>query len=758
MHKSKLYSIIVFSLLLVSACSTTKHVGEEQYLLNNVKIKTEGKGLNTSGLDYYLRQKPNSNFLIFGKIRLKAYNISLMRKLLPKFVQKPVIYSPRLTQTSADQLQLEISNRGYLRAVVDTTILLKNKKAEVKYTIHPGEPYRIRSFKNDINDSTIHQIAARLSKNTTVKPGALFDLAMLDNEKTRLNQMVRNLGYYNFNKDYFYYKADTTVGSHQVDLFLSLYPAPDSLPHKRYKINQVTLLSGYDPADENNKKNFRQADTLSYKGVQIIYGKDHFLRPSALVKNNFIRPGKWYSDRSVNNTLSSYGGVGAIKQTNITFSDTLIGDSTYLNARIALPRANNHWFQTGLDGTNSAGDLGIAGNISYRHQNLFNGAEVLGIKLKGAYEFVSGTKSYDLTSQNYYEYGVETSLTFPQILFPFLSGKVEDKPMSSTQFGIGFTSQKRPEYNRQFFNGNINYKWNSYNIGLSHSLDVINVNYVRMPWVSNTFRETYLENSSYPLLKYSYEDQLIASTTYTAVYVGKRRFNSANTFTLRGGIELAGYLPRLLGWAKATTKSDDGSMKLLGVRYAEFMKTDLDFAKADKLSNDMTLAYHAAIGVAKPYGNSTILPFEKRYFSGGSNSVRGWGTRRLGPGFYHPAKDSVEFANQVGDIKLDLSIELRQKLTSMFQLAYFVDAGNNWVIDNNKNTPEGGLFKFSTFYKQIALSYGLGLRLDLGFLLLRLDGGIKAYDPGQDADRRWRFAHYNLGDDFSLHFAIGYPF
>lgn len=741
--------------MVYSSCSSTKYVGENQYLLQKVHIKADSKEVNTSDLTYFLRQSPNSSLPLLGKVRLRANNFKLIRKILPKFVEKPVILSTRQTGTSISQLQLEVSNQGFLHASVDTIVNRKGKKAEVTYMIKAGKGYRIRNITNSISDSTLHSLVELSQKNSLLKKGDLFDRKVLDYEKSRLAQVFGNLGYYNFSKNSLYYQADTTVGNHQVDLWLSLYPREDSLPHLRYKLGEVSILSGFDPFESAQTSSF---DTTNYKGITIIYDQDHFLRPNVLYKNNFLRPGVWYGNWRTDATIASFGNIGAIKQTNIRLTDAWEDGSPIINTTILLPKANSHWLQTSIEGTNTAGDLGVAGSIAYRHQNLFNGAEVLGVKLRGAYEFVSGSTSFDLSNQNFYEYGLETSLTFPQFLLPWFAKKINDQPLSSTQFRAGITKQRRPEYDREFFNTSVSYKWSNFIAGLSHNLELLDINYVRMPWVSSTFRRAYLENSRYPLLKYSYEDQLIARTAYSITYTGKRQMFSASTYTIRAGVDIGGALPRLIQSLGGTTRNSDGSHQLLGIRYAEYAKIDFDFAKIQTLNSLSSVVLHARLGVAKPYGNSEILPFEKRYFSGGSNSMRGWATRRLGPGVYHPNKDSIEFANQVGDIKLDLNIEWRHKLTELFQGAFFIDAGNIWVIDNNDNTPEGGLFKFSEFYKQIALSYGIGLRIDLSFLVIRFDGGFKAYDPGQESSKRWRIKGFNFKDDFAFHFAIGYPF
>lgn len=752
----------VYLLIVVTfwSCSTTKNIPEGSYLLDKYSVKSDNKKVDVSYLEDYIRQFPNASIPLLGKFRLKLYNMAgqdtskWINRTIRKLGQAPVIYSPASTMVSANQIQKELSNQGYLSAEVDTILKPKGKKKiEVTYSIHSGIPYTIRNYEYTIDNPTVSRILSRTKRFSNIKRGELFDKEILENERIQNNSFLRNFGYYDFSKEYLYYKADTTFNSHQVDLFLSLYPPPDSTNYYRYKFRNITILSGYDPASDDNEENFAHPDTIVSNGITIIHGKNNFLRKSTLLRNNYLRPGQYFSDRIASRTYTAFNTIGIIKQTNVDFTPVKTNDSIQLlDAKITLSPANIHWFQAGIEGTNSAGDIGIAPSVSYQHRNLFNGAEILGVRLKGAYEFITGSKNTDLLSQNYYEYGIDVTLSFPQFLFPWLKKSWREQPSASTQFAIGLNNQHRPEYTRQFFNGTLTYRWSSSRNRLSHALDLIDINYIRMPWSSQEFKD-YLDT---PVLRETYKDQLIARTGYNVTFTQSRGFRyPRNSYTIRGGVETSGWLPRLVSTLSNSKKNNDGQREILGIAYAEYVKGNFSFAHTRTFDRKQSFAYHLALGVATPFGNSNVLPYEQRFFSGGANSVRGWSTRRLGPGSYQ-SDSTTSFVNQAGDIKLDLSVEYRYKATKLFELAAFIDAGNIWTI-KNYDGQSGGLFKFSKFYKEIAAAYGGGLRFDLGFLLIRLDAGMRAYDPGRKEGDRFVLLKPAL-NRMAWHFAIGYPF
>ncbi|WP_029906515.1 BamA/TamA family outer membrane protein [Prevotella sp. 10(H)] len=767
MKKITLISLI----LILAACNTTKNIPEGQYLLDDIKIKHDTKNA-TSDLKDFVRQQPNSSVPLLGKVRLGIYNMAgqdtskWINRTVRKLGQAPVIYSATQTAISENQLKKELNNQGYLNAEVDTTLEIKDKKIKVTYTIDGGIPYLIRDYKYDITtDTTMKRIMGLIPFEPILKKGDMFDMSMLEEERLRINNIMRNVGFSTFSKEYVYFKADTTLNSHQVDLYMDIYPPKDSLRYPRYKINKVTVVSGINSIniDRNqdgqmntNRWFFRNADTTQYRDLTIVRGRNKFLRNSSIARNNYLKKGGYYSDYNITRTYEAYSKMAAIKQVNIATSPSPEDSTKLLDATIILLPANAHWFKAGLDGTNSAGDIGVAPSISYQHQNLFNGGEQLSIRLKGAYEFIAGSKSTDLLNSNYYEYGIETSLTFPQFLFPWLKKSWREQPLATTRFTLGLNNQHRSEYTRQFFNMGVAYGWNSKRNRLSHSLDLLDINYIRMPWVSDYFRQNYLDSTNNVVLRESYSDKLVARTAYTITYVNGRRLTSLYpTFTLRGSVEVAGALPRLATTIGKASENELGEKKILGVAYAEYVKGSIDYARTFYFSKRHSLAYHMGLGLAHPYGNSSVLPFERRFFSGGANSVRGWSTRSLGPGAYKRL-GSGDFVNQAGDMKLEFNIENRLKLSDLFEFAQFIDAGNIWTLKNYEEQP-GGQFKFRSFYKELGVSYGIGLRLDLNFLLLRFDTGMKAYDPGRDQSKRFILFKPRL-NNMAFHFGIGYPF
>ncbi len=760
------YIYYLLLLLVLVACDATKRVPDGSYLLNKVEIDTDTKSVKASELEPFLRQEPNASLPIIGKYKLHLYNIApndstWLNRLFRKYGERPVLYSERLSSISTEQIKLELNNRGYLNATVDTLLNIQDKKINVTYDVNGNDPYRILTYKDAIEDSTILKILVDTKKLSFIEVDDVFDLKVLEDGRSEMARQLRNRGYYNFTKDNFQFLADTTVGTHQVDLTVKLLNPTDSTIHQQYYMGSSTILNGVDVAILEDSSRRQDLDTVQFRDITIIQNKNEFLRPRAIYYNMFLRKNRMYADRLVDHTYTSLNGLGAVSQTNINLFPAVRNDSNFLDSRISISPGNLHWMQFGVDGTNSAGDLGVAANITYEHRNIFKGAERLRVRLNGAYEFISSSsvpESVNLIDQNYYEYGVESFLSIPQLILPWLLKGLKQQPSASTEFSVGLNFQKRPEYLRQFFNLSSKLQWSGMEWKLTNTVEPLDINYVRMPWKSQFFTDEYLGDDSNPILRESYKDQLIARTAYSFLYTNTGLRNQPkNPFRIRAGIDLAGLLPRLTTTLGGSKTNSDGYEEILGTTYAEYIKTDFDFAQTYPFDDKNSLAIHFGLGVAVPYGNSIVLPFEKRYFAGGANSVRGWSTRTLGPGVYQ-RNDTVraDFVNQTGDVKLDLSAEYRHKLTELFEVATFVDAGNIWTIKEYEGQP-GGMFKFNEFYKQIAVSYGFGLRVNLGFLLLRLDAGMKAYDPA-DTKKKFVLLNPNFSDKFALHFAIGYPF
>ena len=761
-------NIIIILFLLLVACDVTRKVPEGSYLLNKVAIESDVSGIGAPDLKPYLRQRPNSSMPVIGKYKLHLYNIpdndsTWFNRQLLRYGEPPVLFNEQLTEISAEQIRLHLHNKGFLHAEVDTAVGKSNKKADVTYRVTGHEPHRIRFFRDTIQsaDTTIYNILRNTRHLEIMKEGDIFDLALLEEGRENLTTILRNRGYYNFVKDHFYFLVDTTVGNHQVDVTLALNNPTDSTLHTQYSIGHVTVINGVSEEHLRDSARCHQLDTTDYRGLRIISEKEPLLLPKAVYYNTFLRPGRLYSDRIVERTYSSLNGMGSVNQTAINLQTVVRNDSSLIDSRITLYPGNLHYMQFGVDGTNSAGDLGVAGNVTYEHRNFLRGGETFRVRFNAAYEFIRATDSLDLLDNSYYEYGAEAFLSIPQLLFPWMLKRLQDQPSASTEFAVGANFQKRPEYFRQFFNLSTRFQWSSMEWKLLHVLEPMGVTYVRMPWSSQRFKDLYLSEEANPILRYSYDEQLIVRTAYNLTYTNYNRIGRRSMpqipFRIRTGIEVAGWLPHMVTNMGGGEQNSRGFYEFFKIPYAEYVKGDFDFSPIYTIDDKRTLAAHVAVGLAYPYGNSTILPFEKRYFGGGANSVRGWSTRTLGPGSYHNDSIASDFGRKVGDVKLDFSVEYRRKLTRLIELAGFVDAGNIWTIREYMEQP-GGLFEWKDFYKELAVAYGLGLRFDLNFLLIRIDGGMKAHNPARPEGDRWTLFKPDFGRDFALHFAIGYPF
>lgn len=770
MKKGVLYTILLYFVLSLASCSATKFVPEGSYLLDEVKIHTDNKDIKPSDMRLYVRQNPNSKWFSAVKTQLYVYNWSgrdstkWLNKFLRKIGDAPVIYNEADAIRSQEEIAKAVQNLGYMGATVKRTIKTKKKKLKLFYEINSGKPYTVRTLKYDISDKKIAEYLQNDSTKSTLKEGMLFDVNTLDTERQRITDYLLCNGYYKFNKDYITYTADTARNTYQVDLTLHLLPYKayvGDVPkeHPQYKINKINFITDYDVLQSSALSSIETNDSLHYNGFPIYYKDQLYLRPKVLVDNLRFTSGDLYDERNVQKTYTYFGRLSALKYTNIRFFETQNDDSTRLNCYVMLTKSKHKSISFELEGTNSAGDLGAAASVSFQHRNLFRGSETFMVKFRGAYEAISGLQP-GYKNHNYTEYGVETSINFPSFLFPFLTSDFKRRIRATTEFGLQYNYQLRPEFSRTIASASWSYKWMQKQ-KIQHRIDLLDISYLYLPWISPQFQEDYIDkDKDNYILRYNYENRLIVRMGYTYNYnsAGGTLVNNtitSNSYSIRAGFESAGNI--LYGVSKMINmrKNKDGEYAILGIPYAQYLKGDFDFAKNIIIDHRNSLAFHAGIGVAVPYGNAKVVPFEKRYFSGGANSVRGWSVRNLGPGSF--AGDG-NFMNQSGDIKLDASIEYRTRLFWKFRGAAFIDAGNIWTIREYENQP-GGAFEFDKFYKQIAVAYGLGLRLDLDFFVLRFDGGMKAVNPKYEKTKeRYPIIHPKFSRDFAFHFAVGYPF
>ena len=726
---------LTITVVMLSGCSASKFVPEGSYLLDKVKITSDNKDLPTGTLEPYIRQKANSKWFSMFKVPLGTYALSdstkWINKTLRKIGENPVLFDSAQARQTCDDLEKVMHGMGYVSATADYELSLNRKnKLTITYKLHPGKPFSLRTVSRDIRDEGIadflkeHDHAGSL-----LHDGMPFTTKALDDERKRITTLLNDNGYFNFHKDFITFTADTVSGNTQIDLTLILHKYMsgghrDATPHKRYTVDRVNFHGN----GEDGKLPLRQ-------GV--------------LNENTLIEKGMTFNAANLQKTYNRFGRLPIVKYTNIRFTE--LPDSDRLACDIGISTNKTHSISFQPEGTNTAGDLGAAASLTYENKNLFRGAETFSIKLRGAFEAITGLEGYQ--NQDYEEYNIETKLVFPRFVAPFLSKRFRQQSTAFSELSASYNMQNRPEFHRRVFAAGWRYRWNNASRRKSFKVDLLDLNYIYMPWISSTFKEEYLDDvsSRNSILRYNYEDLFIMKLGFGMSYNGTNEAFKIN-------VESAGNVLNGLSGIIDMKKNADGQHTLFNIAFAQYVKADFDYTRLLRLDDKNNIALHFGLGVAYPYGNSRILPFEKRYFSGGANSVRGWSVRQLGPGKFKGTDGSIDFINQTGDIRLDLNAELRSHLFWKIYGAVFIDAGNIWTLRYYEEQP-GGQFDIKEFYKQIAASYGIGIRLNFDYFILRFDMAMKAVNPAYETnDEHYAVFHPKFSRDFAFHFAVGFPF
>lgn len=750
--------LIMLLLVCVAAvgCRVTKHIPVDSSVVSRAEIRIDGKTTDQSQLRMAMAQRPyhrTFGFLPIGSWIWHNDTTTMWHRLRNRMGTAPVLYDQAKTRRSEEAMRRVMQQQGYLDAKVTHRTSVEGGKVHVTYDIRSGMARKLQRVTYDTQDSLLGMLLDSTLQQSALQPGALLDHGRLEQERQRITTLFRDNGYWDFDKENVSYVADTLKGKPEVDLTVRITGR-----HQPWHFRQVHFVTNYNILSQSGQDSLmHHFRPMEQSGYDLTYsGEKCYLRDKVLIRNCFVLPGDHYTERAVRDTYASLSRLHVLKYINIRVEP--VGEERKLDVFVYLTPQSTHNLQFELDGTNTAGDLGFAVALTYQQRNAFRGSETFTSRLKGSYEALSGNVD-KLVNNHYSEYAAEMSLEFPQFLVPFLSDGIRRKSRATSLVNASFSRQSRPEYSRVVTQGGFGYKWNSPDGKSRHVWDVANLSYVYLPEQSETFKQ--LIANLGPISYSSYSSHFILGMDYT-VYMGnntlttgRQQQSSRDLWSLRINPEIAGNVLSAVSHL-GDVRQEEGRYQVLSLPFEQYARFDVDWSYCHFLSDRSRLALHAAGGVAVPYGNSSVMPFEKRYYSGGANSVRGWSVRELGPGRYAGSSAAFNYFNQCGDVRLDASVELRSRLFWKLESALFVDAGNVWTIKEYESQA-GGEFT-EGFVKEIASSWGLGLRMVTDFVVLRLDWGFKAYDPSSNADEAWSLPHPFRSNHNTLHFAVGYPF
>ncbi len=774
---------IVVALLvgvLLSSCNVTRLIPSNEYLLQRVKVE-EDKSLPRSErvkgdeVMKYIRQKPNKHFLgtdFYAWIYLMANpeKDNGWNNLKRKMGEPPVLFNMRDTERSVSNLKVYLDSRGYYSSDVDFEVdtTYRRKRAKVTYSLHQGEPYHISSIAYDFRDRNLEPVLLPDTVNTLLHRGDIFDISVLEAERQRIALYLKDRGYYNFSVNNVSYLADTLGGDRKVGVKVIInqnlagYNARGEAVYDNnevYRLRNVNVIPRYNAvfAKSNSENYFKGFDSVEYKGLNVLFrDKRPKVRPKVLRGAIPIYPNYLYNYSEVNRTYSNLMAMGYFKSARINFTEVQnkqVNPSAkrpterLLDCDIYCTPALQQSVKAELEAATTSSFYGLTALLGYQNKNIFRGAEMLEITGTAGYEYMKAPNS---KKKHAMEFGISASLSFPRFLLADYAIR-SNTTAPKTKFELSYNYQDRPYYKRGLSSMSWVYSWRR-NTNSSFVIRPIGINLVDVSYID----QNYFNSLQNKYLKYSFQSQLIVAISGS--YLLKKSYKSApnNTTTVRANLELAGNL--LSGLEHLLSKPAEGKdyYEFLGIRFSQYARADIDASHKIMFGKVTALAARLYAGLAYAYGNSDAVPFDRLFYAGGSNSMRGWAPRTLGPGA-SPAPSNVVYPTQLGDMKLEANLEFRFPIWGMFHGATFFDLGNIWYVDRkNVEYPDSSVFHFKEFYKQLAFNTGVGLRLDIKFAILRLDWGIQLHNPNNPVGQRW-IHNFKWRNTF-LNFGVGYPF
>lgn len=773
----RLYAVLLPLLILLGSCSTTRVLSDNQTRLKSNVITIVNKNWHPeyqdTQLDNYIHQKANTYFI---KTKRGGWNPFIYvynwtngkgkgwDRFVTKLGQAPVVFDPSLMEDSRENITTHLKYIGYYNSHVDTRAEIRKQQTVVDYRVTLGKMYPIKDIEYRVDDPGLAEEIYRDTVNSFIRRGMPLSEELLERETERSAAHIRNMGYYEFTKNYYFFDADTVSApdSALLKVYVRNYTRNESPEnarrHRRFYFGDVSIR----PVSDNikyrasvSKKIPQILDTVRYENLTILYDTKRKVRPSILYKMNRIEPGNTYSEWIVNNTYQRFANLRIYNNVSVELNKT---DTNIVDCMIRLIPSKAHGYKINLEAsTNSTGLIGISPTLSYYNRNIFKGGEWLSLSVSGNFQF-SVTNSTRAT-----EFGASAGLSFPT--FVLLPDRMFKNIIPRTDLDLTYNYQRRPEYTRNMIGASFGWSWSSQSNKYYFKVVPVQFNIVNLP----VYSEAFMESLTNPFVREAYKNHFEFGLGFDLQYSSDPSINPAGSFFKADfQFDLAGNL--LSAFNKFMPVDSSGFRTIWSSPYSQFVRAELSLAYTWKFgkNNKQALAVRALGGAGLAYGNSTKMPFERLFWAGGSNSLRGWTARSVGPGSSE-MDNTFSIPNQTGDMRLEANIEYRFPLFSIFRGAVFVDWGNVWNIDRtgrNHQSLEGSTedetaetlsyFSIRNMLRTSALSWGAGIRLDLNFVVVRFDLGIKLYDPSV---QQWQNArNWFRRGGYAFQFGIGYPF
>lgn len=764
--------LFLFTCLVWASCSNTRYLKPVQNLYVGASVtinpdsstRISDQKAVKKALEAKTRPIPNKSTLGL-KWRLYLYNLAgepkkpkgIRNWLRNKVGEAPVLLSSLNLKYNNDVLKSYLISQGYLQAEVKGDTVIKKKRAKAIYTVNTGIRYKINQITFPKDTGTLTRNINTNKDKTLLKTGNFYDLDTYKNERIRIDNDLKESGYFYFNPDYLILQVDSTIGKNMVNVNVAVKRTTPEAGLKPYTIRNINIYPSYSLRRDSV---LRKLKPLQYNDFNIYDNRNTF-KPRIFDRLVFFKKGENYNRKDHNQSLNRMVNIGAFQDVRAEFLpiDSFRNNQLDLNIYLTPLRKNSLTFS--VVGTSKSNNfVGSEIKLTQTTRNLFRGAERLDVSVSGGFETQYSGQSIGLDS---YSFTAEGKLTFPQFIVPYY------KPKSTTAFtpktiaSLSYQLLSRGSYYQlNSFKGEFGYNWKE-NQYKEHNFNPISINLVRPREKDKLKLQTLFEQT--PGLENTLQEQFIIGSNYNFTYTNQMEQQRRNNVYFYGGLETGGNL-----WGAFISKDDQGQKNLFNIPLTQFIRVETDIRNYYKINRDVIWANRLNLGYGYAYGNSTSLPFVRQFFAGGSNDIRAFRARSLGPGTYQ-VDPNQQFADQSGDIKMMLNTELRFKIVSVLHGAVFVDAGNIWLRKEDKGVPgttntgrPGSGFKLSNALSELAVGTGAGLRIDATIFVIRLDGAFPIRKPYLPSGQRWVLNQVDFGskiwrkENFILNIGIGYPF